>query len=69
MTLQGTVLSVEQDGDFLLETSGRLAFVDVDESGNKVEMGDRVSVSGKVDYDPQDHEAPELDATSITPLR
>lgn len=67
LTLSGTVLAVEEDGDFLIETYGRLAFIDVGESEIKVEMGDQVLVTGTVDHDPDDSEAPELDATRISP--
>lgn len=60
---KGTVISVERDGDFVLETCGKLLFVDVSK-GMKVELGDRVIVSGKIDNDDED-EAAELDAESI----
>jgi hypothetical protein len=66
MTFKGTVLSVEADGDFLLETSGRLLLVDVGETGAKVELGDRVVVAGRTDIDEGEAEAPELDAESVT---
>jgi hypothetical protein len=66
MTFNGTVLSVEADGDFLLETSGRLLLVDVGDTGAKVELGDRVTVTGRTDNDKDEAEAPELDAESVT---
>lgn len=66
MTFKGTVLSVEADGDFLLETSGRLLLVDVGDTGAKVELGDRVVVAGRTDIDEDEAEAPELDAESVT---
>jgi len=66
MTINGTVLSVEADGDFLLETSGRLLLVDVGDTGAKVELGDRVTVTGRTDNDKDEAEAPELDAESVT---
>ena len=66
MTFNGTVLSVEADGDFLLETSGRLLLVDVGDTGAKVELGDRVTVMGRTDNDMDEAEAPELDAESVT---
>ena len=66
MTINGTVLSVEADGDFLLETSGRLLLVDVGDTGAKVELGDRVTVTGRTDNDKDEAEAPELDAGSVT---
>lgn len=66
MTFKGTVLSVEADGDFLLETRGRLLLVDVGDTGAKVELGDRVTVTGRTDNDADDAEAPELDAESVT---
>jgi hypothetical protein len=66
MTFKGTVLSVEADGDFLLETRGRLLFVDVGDTGVEVELGDRVIVSGSTDSDLDEGEAPELDAESVT---
>lgn len=66
MTLNGTVLSVEADGDFLMETSGRLSFFDVGETGAKVELGERVTVSGRTDNDKDEAEAPELDAETVT---
>ena len=66
MTFNGTVLSVEADGDFLLETSGRLLLVDVGDTGAKVELGDRVTVTGRTDNDKDEAEAPELDAGSVT---
>lgn len=66
MTFNGTVLSVEADGDFLLETSGRLLLVDVGDTGAKVELGDRVTVAGRTDNDKDEAEAPELDAESVT---
>jgi hypothetical protein len=62
---RGTVLSVEADGDFLLEVDGRLLFVDFGELTTSVEMGDRVRVQGSVDNDREDGEAPELDAARI----
>ena len=65
MTFNGTVLSVEADGDFLLETSGRLLLVDVGDTGAKVELGDRVTVTGGTDNDKDEAEAPELDAGSV----
>lgn len=65
MTFNGTVLSVEADGDFLLETSGRLLLVDVGDTGAKVELGDRVTVTGRTDNDKDEAEAPELDAGSV----
>jgi hypothetical protein len=65
MTINGTVLSVEADGDFLLETSGRLLLVDVGDTGAKVELGDRVTVTGRTDNDKDEAEAPELDAGSV----
>jgi hypothetical protein len=66
MTFNGTVLSVEADGDFLLETSGRLLLVDVGDTGAKVELGDRVTITGRTDNDKDEAEAPELDAESVT---
>lgn len=66
MTFNGTVLSVEEDFDFLLETSGRLLFVDVGDTDTKVELGDRVTVTGRTDNDKDEAEAPELDAESVT---
>jgi hypothetical protein len=66
MTFNGTVLSVEADGDFLLETSGRLLFVDVGDTDTKVDLGDRVTVTGRTDNDKDEAEAPELDAESVT---
>jgi len=66
MTFNGTVLSVEADGDFLLETSGRLLLVDVGDTGAMVELGDRVTVTGRTDNDKDEAEAPELDAGSVT---
>jgi len=66
MTFKGTVLSVEADGDFLMETSGRLLLVDVGETGAKVERGDRVTVVGRTDNDKDEAEAPELDAETVT---
>ena len=66
MTFNGTVLSVEADGDFLLETSGRLLLVDVGDTGAMVELGDRVTVTGRTDNDKDEAEAPELDAESVT---
>lgn len=66
MTFNGTVLSVEADGDFLLETSGRLLLVDVGDTGAKVELGDRVTITGRTDNDKNEAEAPELDAESVT---
>ncbi|MFZ4122357.1 MAG: hypothetical protein ACOYKM_11915 [Caulobacterales bacterium] len=65
MTFNGTELSVEADGDFLLETNGRLLFVDVGDTGAEVELGDRVTVSGRTDNDKDEAEAPELDAESV----
>ena len=65
MTFNGTVLSVEADGDFLLETSGRLLLVDVGDTGAKVELGDRVTVTGRTDNDKDEAEAPELGAGSV----
>ena len=65
MTINGTVLSVEADGDFLLETSGRLLLVDVGDTGAMVELGDRVTVTGRTDNDKDEAEAPELDAGSV----
>ncbi|OZB15138.1 MAG: hypothetical protein B7X53_12180 [Hyphomonas sp. 34-62-18] len=66
MTFNGTVLSVEADGDFLLETSGRLLLVDVGDTDVKVELGDRVTVTGRTDNDNDEADAPELDAESVT---
>ena len=66
MTFNSTVLSVEADGDFLLETSGRLLLVDVGDTGAKVELGDRVTITGRTDNDKDEAEAPELDAESVT---
>ena len=66
MTFNGTVLSVEADGDFLLESSGRLLLVDVGDTGVMVELGDRVTVTGRTDNDKNEAEAPELDADSVT---
>ena len=60
---KGTVISVERDGDFILETQGKLLFVDA-KDGMEVELGDRVVVKGAIDND-DDSEAPELDAVSI----
>ena len=62
---RGTVLSVEADGDFLLEVEGRLLFVDLGEQKTRVEMGDRVRVHGQIDNDRAEGEAPELDAARI----
>jgi hypothetical protein len=65
-TYQGTVLSVEKDGDFLMEVKGRLLFVDYDaEEDEAVEPGDRLTVTGTIDNDMDEAEAPELDATLI----
>ena len=50
----------------LLETSGRLLLVDVGDTGAKVELGDRVTVTGRTDNDKDEAEAPELDAGSVT---
>jgi hypothetical protein len=69
MTFNGTVLSVEEDGDFLLETNGRLLFVDVGDADTKVELGDRVTVTGRTDNDEDEAEAPELDAETVTDWR
>jgi hypothetical protein len=66
MTFNGAELSVEADGDFLLETRGRLLFIDVGDTGGKVELSDRVTVNGQTDSDKDDAEAPELDAESVT---
>jgi len=66
MTFTGTVLSVEADGDFVLETSGRLLLVDVGDTGAKVELGDRVIVAGRTDNDEDEADAPELDAQTVT---
>lgn len=66
---RGTVLSVEADGDFLLEVERRLLFVDVGELQTRVEMGDRVLVHGEIDNDRAEGEAPELDAARIEPWR
>lgn len=66
MTFRGTVLSVEADGDFLLETSGQLLLVDVGDTGAKIELGDRVIVAGRTDNDEDEVDAPELDAESVT---
>lgn len=68
-TYRGTVLSVEADGDFLLEVDGRLVFVDVGELEAEVELGDRVLVDGKIDNDRAEAESPELDATRIEPWK
>jgi hypothetical protein len=66
MRCEGTVWSVESDGDFLMESHGRMVFVDADEVRHDLEMGDRVTVGGIVDAD--EGEAPELDATTLTRL-
>lgn len=68
-SVTGTVLSVEEDGDFLLESDGLLVFVDADDLKTEVEMGERVTVSGEVDYDPEDTDAPELDAIGVAAAR
>ena len=69
LVLEGTVLATEKDGDFLLETDGLLALVDAEDLDHEVEMGDRVRVSGTVEHEPDDAEAPELDASRIEPWR
>ncbi len=61
---KGTVISVEQDGDFVLETQGKMLFVDVEKGTPSVELGDRLIVSGEIDND-DESEAPELDAKQI----
>ena len=65
-TFSGTVLSVEKDGDFLLETRGKLVFIDMDKQKSQVQLGDRITVSGVVDNDINNSEAPEIDAQDIT---
>lgn len=65
LCLHGTVLATEEDGDFLLETHGKLAFVDVGDLRDRVEIGDRVVVSGVVEDDGDEGEATELDAVRI----
>lgn len=67
LTAKGTVLSIESDGDFVMESSGKFLFVDADDIKNaELELGDRVIVTGEIDIDEDDTEAPELDAKSIT---
>ncbi len=61
---KGTVISVEDDGDFVMETHGKTLFVDV-KDGMSVELGDRVIVGGFIDND-DDTEAAELDADRIS---
>jgi hypothetical protein len=65
LQLEGTILAVEADGDLLLETGGRLAFVDVGDLEHELEMGDQVTVTGVVEADTDEGEAAELDATAI----
>ena len=60
---KGTVISVEADGDFVLETNRKMLFVDA-KDGMEVELGDRIMVKGTIDND-DDSEAAELDAESI----
>ena len=67
MTLKGTVLAVERDGDLLLESGGRMAFIDVADTNTDVEMGQQVIITGEVEHDANEGEAPELDAVSIEP--
>jgi len=62
---RGTVLSVEEDGDFLLEVDRRLLFVDVGDREIEVELGDRLLVRGTVENETAEGEAPELDATRV----
>ena len=42
-----------------------LLLVDVGDTGAKVELGDRVTVTGRTDNDKDEAEAPELDAGSV----
>jgi len=65
MTVEGTVLAVDPDGDFLLESGGRLLPVDADDIATRFEIGDQVEVRGRVDHDPSQPEAPELDAEAV----
>ncbi len=61
----GTVLSVEEDGDFIMDVNGRLLFVDYEAENHDIELGDRITVSGVIDNDADEAEAPELDAETI----
>lgn len=63
--VKGTVLSVEEDGDVLLESSGRLVFIDMDDVEDELELGDRIIVHGVIDNDVDEGEAPEIDAERV----